>query len=1259
MIFGGKSVISFNAVSTLLDKVCRVTVTVSDINSKRTSSAFTDISIIADKVSQVSISLPANQSMQSISTLQNTLLIGSLYLEQICTAIWAVDDLQIDLSAISLSPVSRNLIYGSNYIFQLVIGSNTLPERTTLVFSLSCGNSRASITLTTNGRPLPGEFNISPNVGLELTTLFQLSASYWSDPDLPLFYQIGFVSQSSLVRLIILSASELTYDTTTLPSGSSSSSYLVNCTLEVIDSLQASSSVINTIKVKPINDTQQQFIIKQLISSQTSTVDQSKKVIAIGSTVLNSVNCDNAANCSVIGRNRCLKTPNTCGTCLAGYIGDSGDSNSPCMSREQQFDSNSNISCSKLLTCPTVWLRCDLDSNNCIPKSKVCPNSCSGEGSCVYSNINTGKPVATCFVNDFTCEAICHCFHQFTGISCEINPKSLVFRQATRSRLINMLSNVTRTDNINSQSIISWTNSLSALSQNPFEIKVQDVAMSQIIANDIVNNAIALNYQTIDDLEGVLQSLNAIYPVTVFNYILSTDTIANNSLNHHYNNRTSSEILNTLSLFNNLILNGMVEGQNSSRIVYSNFRMINKVARFVENVNIRVETPLSDIEKIYLSASNLSHVTIKPKRNISSGTVKVSLISTFAKTSSLKCFSILSNPLHLKVYETSYISADSTSQYPVSPLQNMRFYLPNIQSYPSYIGSGYNFTTKCTGKQDFRIFHYTCSNSQHPIVHSCNGTKVTIVSTCPQPVVSCQLINDTLSTGHNNCTVSKVTSSTVVCDCYSTVLGRRLQTIETGQDKVSLVSAVSYSASDVVTIFETTKNISLTDLFRTPLTVIIMYIVFGCVFILGLVWFYCKELIIKSIFSATRSPINRNRRNAVPIISLGDGMLKQQLISHINCIMPQVFRLDKSPLQRLQEEVLRHHNLFLLFSPDEVGVKDATKIVSWVRLFTIQNLLMFLMALFFEIQNPSGILLYYTRYNVYENPLDDNLCPTYLDKKSCLQRKLVFDSKQSYCQWSSVNPSLPAPACSYSDPTITAGFIFVSFIVIFLVTELVSFPLDVLIDILSIPSWNARELLENNLSYTDNVNETGKEKRIKLFTMETTDHATRDIAKVLTHTILNKSQLLKNRRQRNCRNLLNHLKFDNSIRDLIIDHYSNAEVSNSIFKGKVTLDHGEFPRLILYQYEVLKRLELESLVGIYESYWDIQPIPSPLPLIGEDMKGVTYQVSEKMQNALANHLMSVNSRVECISHKYRNSEGFNEVDLFYRFILDLLGQSQD
>lgn len=73
------------------------------------------------------------------------------------------------------------------------------------------------------------------------------------------------------------------------------------------------------IKVRPVNASQQEFLVNQLIHSQTGTVDQNKKVIAAGSTLLNNVNCSNANSCHSIGREKCLKTPNTCGPCLSGY----------------------------------------------------------------------------------------------------------------------------------------------------------------------------------------------------------------------------------------------------------------------------------------------------------------------------------------------------------------------------------------------------------------------------------------------------------------------------------------------------------------------------------------------------------------------------------------------------------------------------------------------------------------------------------------------------------------------------------------------------------------------------------------------------------------------------------------------------------------------------------------------------------------------------------------------------------------------------
>jgi len=267
-------------------------------------------------------------------------------------------------------------------------------------------------------------------------------------------------------------------------------------------------------------------------------------------------------------------------------------SNSPCIPPQQQSEEQFNKTCKIDSDCFSLWLQCDLRSKICVYKSKVCPNECSGQGSCVFSNSNTGKEVPTCLVSDVTCVATCHCINKFSGVSCEIDISNLVFRQNTRSTLIMMLYNITHIDNINSQSIVSWSNSLSTLSQNPYELRIKDAAISHYIANDIVSNALLLSDQSYDNLQGVLQSLNAIYSVTIFNYISSLSSLSGNILNisgTYYlplNNLTAERVLTTLNRFSNLITNNMVEGQNETKFDYSNFRLTNQVRKIKRSDNI-------------------------------------------------------------------------------------------------------------------------------------------------------------------------------------------------------------------------------------------------------------------------------------------------------------------------------------------------------------------------------------------------------------------------------------------------------------------------------------------------------------------------------------------------------------------------------------------------------------------------------------------------------------------------------------------------
>ena len=278
-----------------------------------------------------------------------------------------------------------------------------------------------------------------------------------------------------------------------------------------------------------------------------------------------------------------------------------------------------------------------------------------------------------------------------------------------------------------------------------------------------------------------------------------------------------------------------------------------------------------------------------------------------------------------------------------------------------------------------------------------------------------------------------------------------------------------------------------------------------------------------------------------------------------------------------------------------------------------------------------------------------------MDKGSCLERKLVFDPKQTYCQWTD-------PSCGYRDPTITPTFIFVSLIIVFLVTEIISYPIDVLLDILKITTSSEGELsdkgiaeLNSNIDATEN-----DELKIDLFRPDAIVQTSRDSVKVLIPSTLDKFQLLKKRRLKNCLVLLTYLKFDNSILEFIIDHYCNLlDSSSDLISSKVTNDLSVFLRLIFYQHQVFRNLRIDSIADNFERLWGIQSVPPSHTLNIESLDGVNYQIDENMRTALVKHLVFVNSSVECLSLKYKKCENYHEVDLFYRFILDLLGKSDD
>lgn len=267
--------------------------TVSVYDTTRSSTATVTVGITTTAISTITITT-ASSALTSVSTSQRLSIAANLLIVSPCTASWSVNDVTLNLPSIALTASSRSFNTGANQAFNLVLSRNVLPQRATLVFSLVCGNAQSSVTVTTNGAPLPGSFLTYPSTGSELSTSFLFSASSWSDPDLPVTYQFSFKSASSDLFLTLLARSSTSYVASTMSSGT------INCSLQAFDVFNALVTVYQGITVNPLSSADKASQLTDLIASAASTggVASQKVLLSVASSSINTINCTLAPNCT-------------------------------------------------------------------------------------------------------------------------------------------------------------------------------------------------------------------------------------------------------------------------------------------------------------------------------------------------------------------------------------------------------------------------------------------------------------------------------------------------------------------------------------------------------------------------------------------------------------------------------------------------------------------------------------------------------------------------------------------------------------------------------------------------------------------------------------------------------------------------------------------------------------------------------------------------------------------------------------------------
>ena len=107
--------------------------------------------------------------------------------------------------------------------------------------------------------------------------------------------------------------------------------------------------------------------------------------------------------------------------------------------------------------------------------------------------------------------------------------------------------------------------------------------------------------------------------------------------------------------------------------------------------------------------------------------------------------------------------------------------------------------------------------------------------------------------------------------------------------------------------------------------------------------------------------------------------------SYIDEILPFIFQSASekdSILSSLWKTIVAYHPYADLFAAAGNEARDA-QIQKGLYLLTIQSMLMFIMAVFFDLQFPE----------------DDEYCRSLDDETSCLSQKSMFDNSVSTCAW--------------------------------------------------------------------------------------------------------------------------------------------------------------------------------------------------------------------------------------------------------------------
>jgi hypothetical protein len=994
-----------------------VTLTVTDASKARSSSTSVTIKSQDSSAPVVAVTT-SSDALTDVNTRKTLQLSGTVTVQSACTAQWSSSAFPNGLRALSLTAPSALVPSGTTQTLTLLLAASALPERSAFTFTLGCGVSAASIEVTTNGPPLPGTFVVTPADGTEMSTVFQFLATVWTDSNLPISYQFGFTSASTGAAMVLQGRGQGSVASSTLPAGKLISQYALECVVQVFDALNAMSTASATVRVEPqVNVTALQSTMRSQLTASLGNNEATKGLLSVSGAVLNTVSCVLAPACASLNRGACSAVQNTCGECLSGYVGEPGDRNSQCIDTAAAKVLNTGAgsigdTCTTHADC-AGWNLCNttLAAPECYLPGKECPNECSRQGDCFFQRLSDGSTVRDCKTGDPSCAAVCACDAAYSGQDCSVPASVAQERQALRSEFLTTLLSVAKTDDASEENIASLSTSLASLAQNPFELPLG--------AHTVVNDVAAIVLSSMAD-------------VTTVSYEAATSVLdaVNAAAQASTQSRSAdasvgSAVVDTVSLFADIVAAQLLAGQNGVSYIQDTFRM--SATRQSANA-LRDQVITAAVTDLEAAASSTVSSVAVDGLDDSSEEVAVTLISTAASAYGAMGSTFNTNPLRVKVARSS--GTETVVRFTL-------YHHAAVEFTNATEAATQGFNSTCAGDGDRSVYYHTCLDSGAELMNNCTGLGAGVLTShCPVLRPSCGVLNSTagaLDTTSPACEVTGYDAYSTNCTCILTASdasagGRRLSSDLAKSGLLDVVSSSVYLASEFVDTFSSADDLTSLAALKRVLIVIVMFGTLwagGLLLIFTCVW----RRKLMAPFNADKEKKVTDKADKVQASTRSALEVRRYLTDYVVATFPSVFS-NKPFFSRVYLEIARHHKYLMVITAQDGDAGDKQRILTGAQLLSVQTMLMFSLALLYDVQGPA----------------DDGSCVRLADPDSCLIRKSPFDSSISFCQWNE-DTSL----CSYQEPMFSLQVVIYIAVIVSLLTATINYPIDLIFELLSAP----------------------------------------------------------------------------------------------------------------------------------------------------------------------------------------------------------------